>query len=120
MLFFFYFFFWQEAHAEQRIKRLRVAQEALLQTMTTKLDNNVNGCMFRYKRLMKLVGMGYRIASVAPHPTHPEQRVVEFQLGRSHLIPFALPACVQIKVGGLGRTICLLHCAVFLLMRLLA
>jgi hypothetical protein len=87
-----------EAHADQPVSRLRLKQKELLQTMVTKLDNNVNGCMFRYKRLMKLSGMGYRIASVAPHPTHPLQRVVEFQLGRSHLIPFALPAAVQIKV----------------------
>lgn len=87
-----------ETHADQPVARLRLKQEELLQTMVTKLDNNINGCMFRYKRLMKLAGMGYRIASVAPHPTHPQQRVVEFQLGRSHLIPFALPAAVQIKV----------------------
>lgn len=86
------------AHALQPSKRLREHQQALLGTMTTKLHNSVNGCMFRYKRLLKLVGMGYRIASVGPHPKYPDQRVVEFQLGRSHLIPFALPASVQIKV----------------------
>jgi large subunit ribosomal protein L6 len=85
-------------HALQPRARMRKHQEALLGTLATKLENNINGCMFRYKRLLKLVGMGYRIASVNPHPTHPDQRVVEFQLGRSHLLPFALPSSVAIKV----------------------
>eukprot|EP00455_Lapot_gusevi_P012632 TRINITY_DN1603_c0_g1_i1.p1 TRINITY_DN1603_c0_g1~~TRINITY_DN1603_c0_g1_i1.p1 ORF type:complete len:322 (+),score=130.86 TRINITY_DN1603_c0_g1_i1:82-1047(+) len=124
----------------------------LLKTYHSKIRNNLVGCSFRYKRRLKLVGMGFKITSVSPlnneflntgkvltpsqvellqlrsgikveakpeikkpaadkpksdkpaakkaatPAPQPTQRVIDFHLGRSHLIPFILPSSVTCKV----------------------
>ena len=73
----------------QPSKRLREHVESLINTFRTKLENALVGGEFRYKRRLKLIGMGLKIAAITPHP-NPDfaaQRVLEFQLGCSHMIP---------------------------------
>lgn len=90
-------------------KSTREHSEATINTISTKIQNTLVGCSFRYKRRLKLVGMGYKVSSVTASPNNASQRVLEFQLGRSHLIPFALPSTVTVKVQNKRGTVLRLY-----------
>ena len=85
-------------YANEYSKRNRDRVFSLINTYRSKLTNTIVGGEFRYKRRLKLVGMGMKVASVYAHPKFPNQKVMDLQLGRSHMIPFALPPAVQVKL----------------------